>query len=118
MHIKEQGVKAALAIKPHTDPKILDEYIDLVDMILIMTVEPGFGGQSLIASALDNARYAKTLIEKSGRTVLLEADGGIKASNAKDVAEAGIEVLVAGSAVFGADDYQQAIEDIRSTAQA
>lgn len=117
-YIKERGVKAALAIKPHTDPKILDSYIDLVDMILVMTVEPGFGGQSLITSALDNARYAKTLIEKSGRSILLEADGGIKASNAKDVAEAGIEILVAGSAVFGATDYQEAINGIRSAAKA
>lgn len=118
IRIKERGVKAALAIKPHTDPAILDDYIDLVDMILIMTVEPGFGGQSLITSALDNARYAKRLIEKSGRPILLEADGGIKASNAKDVAEAGVEVLVAGSAVFGADDYRKAIADIRSSAKA
>lgn len=114
--IKEHAVKAALAIKPHTDPKILDEYIDLVDMILIMTVEPGFGGQSLITSALDNARYAKALIEKSGRNILLEADGGIKASNAKEVSEAGVEILVAGSAVFGATDYRDAIESIRSAA--
>ena len=115
--IKENGVKAALAIKPHTDPKILDDYIDLVDMILIMTVEPGFGGQSLITSALDNARYAKKLIEKSGKSILLEADGGIKAANAKEVAAAGVEVLVAGSAVFGANDYRKAIGEIRSAAQ-
>ena len=117
-YIKERGVKATLAIKPHTDPKILDDYIDLVDMILIMTVEPGFGGQSLITSALDNARYAKALIEKSGREILLEADGGIKAANAKTVADAGVEVLVAGSAVFCADDYRKAIEDIRFAAEA
>ena len=116
-HIKKNDVKAALAIKPHTDPRILDDYIDLVDMILIMTVEPGFGGQSLITSALDNARYAKALIERSGREILLEADGGIKAANAKDVADAGVEVLVAGSAVFSTDDYQKAIEAIRSSAQ-
>lgn len=116
--IKEHGVKAALAIKPHTDPAILRDYIDLVDMILIMTVEPGFGGQSLIESALDNARYAKKLIEESGRNILLEADGGIKASNAKEVADAGVEILVAGSAVFGKDDYKKAIEEIRTSAEA
>ena len=112
--IKERGVKAALAIKPYTDPSVLDAYIDLVDMILIMTVEPGFGGQALIPSALDNARYAKKLIEKSGRTILLEADGGIKASNAQEVAAAGVEILVAGSAVFGADDYESAIRAIKN----
>ena len=118
IYIKEHGVKAALAIKPHTDPAVLDDYIDLVDMILIMTVEPGFGGQSLIESALDNARYAKALIERSGRSILLEADGGIKAANAKTVADAGVEILVAGSAVFCADNYKTAIEDIRSAATA
>ncbi len=117
-HIKKLGTNAALAIKPHTDPKILEDYLDLVDMILIMTVEPGFGGQSLIVSALENARYARTLIEKSGRNILLEADGGINASNAKDIADAGVEILVAGSAVFGATDYQKAINEIRSAAQA
>lgn len=116
--IKERGVKAALAIKPHTDPSVLDAYIDLVDMILIMTVEPGFGGQALIPSALDNARYAKRLIEKSGREILLEADGGIKASNAREVAAAGVEILVAGSAVFGADDYESAIRSIQNAALA
>ena len=97
---------------------MLDDYIDLVDMILIMTVEPGFGGQSLIESALDNARYAKALIECSGRSILLEADGGIKAANAGTVADAGVEILVAGSAVFCADNYKTAIEDIRSAATA
>ena len=115
-YIKAHGVKAALAIKPHTDPRILDDYIDLLDMILIMTVEPGFGGQSLIPEALDNARYAKTLIDRSGREILLEADGGIKASNAHLLSEAGVEVLVAGSAVFCANDYRKAIEDIRNSA--
>ena len=115
-YIKAHGVKAALAIKPHTDPRILDDYIDLLDMILIMTVEPGFGGQSLIPEALDNARYAKTLIDRSGREILLEADGGIKASNAHLLSGAGVEVLVAGSAVFCANDYRKAIEDIRNSA--
>jgi ribulose-phosphate 3-epimerase len=115
-YIKAHGVKAALAIKPHTDPRILDDYIDLLDMILIMTVEPGFGGQALIPEALDNARYAKALIDRSGREILLEADGGIKASNAHLLSEAGVEVLVAGSAVFCANDYRKAIEDIRNSA--
>lgn len=114
-YIKAHGVKAALAIKPHTDPHILDDYIDLLDMILIMTVEPGFGGQALIPEALDNARYAKALIDRSGREILLEADGGIKASNAHLLSEAGVEVLVAGSAVFCANDYRKAIEDIRNS---
>ena len=114
--IHAHGIKAALAIKPHTDPAIVKDYLDTLDMVLIMMVEPGFGGQSLIESALDNARYVKELIAKSGRKILLEADGGIKASNAKTVADAGIEVLVAGSAVFCAEDYQKAISEIRQAA--
>ncbi|MBR2988016.1 MAG: ribulose-phosphate 3-epimerase [Clostridia bacterium] len=116
LYIKERGVKAALAIKPHTDPHVLDQYIDIVDMILIMTVEPGFGGQSLIPEALENARYAKKLILQSGRDILLEADGGIKSSNADTVVKAGVDILVAGSAVFGASDYEKAIKDIRISA--
>jgi len=116
LRIKSHGVKAALAIKPHTDPAIIKDYLPLLDMVLIMTVEPGFGGQSLIESALDNARYVKKLIAESSRDILIEADGGIKASNARLVSEAGVEVLVAGSAVFCADDYQKAIADIRTAA--
>ncbi|MBQ7364729.1 MAG: ribulose-phosphate 3-epimerase [Clostridia bacterium] len=115
-YIKQHGVKAALAIKPHTDPKILNDYIDLVDMILIMTVEPGFGGQALIPEALENARYAAALIKQSGRNILLEADGGIKASNAASVAASGVEILVAGSAVFCADDYRTAIDTLKNAA--
>ena len=116
-YIRSKGIKAALAIKPHTDPGIIKEYLDQLDMVLIMTVEPGFGGQSLIESALDNARYVRKLIDESGKPILLEADGGIKASNANKVAAAGIEVLVAGSAVFCAEDYQKAIEAIRLSAE-
>lgn len=116
-YIRSKGIKAALAIKPHTDPSIIKEYLDQLDMVLIMTVEPGFGGQSLIESALDNARYVRKLIDESGKPILLEADGGIKASNANKVAAAGIEVLVAGSAVFCAEDYQKAIEAIRISAE-
>ncbi len=113
-YIRQKGVKSALAIKPHTDPTLLDAYIDLVDMILIMTVEPGFGGQSLIPKAIENARYARSLIDRSGRKILLEADGGIKKETAKAVKDAGVDILVAGSAVFGKEDYQRAIEEIRN----
>ena len=116
LKIRSHGIKAALAIKPHTDPSIIEKYLPLLDMVLIMTVEPGFGGQSLIESALDNARYVRNLIDQSGLPILLEADGGIKASNANMVSDAGVNVIVAGSAVFCADDYKKAISDIRSAA--
>lgn len=114
--IRAHGIKAALAIKPHTDPRIIEKYLDLLDMVLIMTVEPGFGGQALIESALENARYVRKLIDSSGRRILLEADGGIKAANARAVAAAGVEILVAGSAVFGAENYAEAIASIRAAA--
>lgn len=114
--IRAHGIMAALAIKPHTDPRIIEKYLDLLDMVLIMTVEPGFGGQALIESALENARYVRKLIDSSGRRILLEADGGIKAANARAVAAAGVEILVAGSAVFGAENYAEAIASIRAAA--
>ena len=92
-------------------------YLDIVDMVLVMTVEPGFGGQSLIRSALEKATLIKKIIKSGCRSdILIEADGGIKASNAADVAACGVDILVAGSAVFGADDYKTAIDEIRRNA--
>lgn len=115
-NIRLGGAKAAVAIKPATPPCIAEKYLDIVDMVLVMTVEPGFGGQALIESSLDNARRLKERIAASHRSVLIEADGGIKASNAAKVADAGVDILVAGSAVFGAPDYKSAIESIRKSA--
>lgn len=112
-YIRSKGVRAAISIKPKTDPRVLDEFIGLVDMILIMTVEPGFGGQKLIPETLENIRYAARLIKEHNPACLLEADGGITAENAKDVISAGANVIVAGSAVFKADDYKEAIKKLR-----
>ena len=112
-HIKSKGVKASLSIKPNTDPSVLDEYAEMLDMILIMTVEPGFGGQKLIPRTLESVEYAAKLIEKKNPSCLLEVDGGITADNACDAIHAGANVLVAGSSVFKADDYKAAIDSLR-----
>ena len=113
-YIRSKGVKASLSIKPNTDPSVLDEFIDILDMILIMSVEPGFGGQKFITHTLDNIKYAAKLIKDRNPACLLEVDGGISVENAGDVIAAGANVIVAGSAIFRSDDYRSAIEGIRS----
>lgn len=112
-YIKSKGVKCSLAIKPNTDPAVLNEYADILDMILIMTVEPGFGGQKLIPHTLEKVKYAAELINSRNPSCLLEVDGGITADNACDAIHAGANVLVAGSSVFKFDDYRTAIESLR-----
>ncbi len=109
-YIKQNGVKAGITIKPATKPDVLSEFTDIVDQILIMTVEPGFGGQSFIPSTLDNIRAARKLIEASGRNIDLEVDGGITLANLKTVTDAGANVIVAGSAVFKAPDIAEAVK--------
>ncbi len=112
-YIRSKGVKSALAIKPKTDPDEVKKYLPYTDMILVMTVEPGFGGQSIILDAIENARYIRKLVDESDYDIEIEADGGIKASNAHLLTDAGVEILVAGSAVFSQDDYKKAIDEIR-----
>lgn len=115
-YIKSKGVKASISIKPKTDPYVLEKYLPYVDMILIMSVEPGFGGQSFIPSALESTRVAKKLVEESGRDIDIEIDGGIGAGNIASVAEAGANVIVAGSSIFGAPDMKAAVIALREAA--
>ncbi|MCC2625939.1 MAG: ribulose-phosphate 3-epimerase [Burkholderiales bacterium] len=110
---KDLGLKAGLAINPGTPLSYVEANIDYLDMILLMSVNPGFGGQSFIPSILDKIRQARTLIDKSGRDIILEVDGGIKADNIADVAKAGANAFVMGSAIFGAEDYEQTFSTIR-----
>lgn len=98
--IHELGVKASVSIKPQTDVDVLKEYIDDVDMILLMTVEPGFGGQKYIDAVTDKIRAVRRMITESGRDIMLEVDGGVYADNMHVVLEAGADVIVCGSAVF------------------
>ncbi|MGY6588786.1 MAG: ribulose-phosphate 3-epimerase [Wenzhouxiangella sp.] len=111
--IRECGCQAGLVFNPATPLDVLDWVIDKVDLVLIMSVNPGFGGQAFIPSALDKLRRARQIIDQSGRAIRLEVDGGVKPNNAADVIEAGADTLVAGSAIFGADDYAQVIRQLR-----
>jgi ribulose-phosphate 3-epimerase len=111
--IREHGCRAGLVFNPATPLDVLDWVMDKVDLVLIMSVNPGFGGQSFIPSALDKLRRARERIDASGRAIRLEVDGGIKPDNAGDVIRAGADTLVAGSAIFGADDYAGVIRRMR-----
>ena len=111
--IKSRGVKAGLVFNPATPLHYLDYVIDKVDMILVMSVNPGFGGQAFIPAALDKLRAARAIIDKSGRDIRLEVDGGVKVDNIRAIAEAGADTFVAGSAIFNAPDYEEVITKMR-----
>ncbi|MDO9403252.1 MAG: ribulose-phosphate 3-epimerase [Polaromonas sp.] len=111
--IKAKGCKAGLVFNPATPLDVLDWVIDDIDLILIMSVNPGFGGQSFIESALRKVEQARALIDASGRDIRLEVDGGIKTDNIAQVAAAGADTFVAGSAIFGKPDYKAVIDAMR-----
>ena len=101
--IKKAGMKPALSIKPKTPVSEIEEYLPMVDMLLIMSVEPGFGGQKLIPETVDKVRELRSIIDKKGLDVLIEIDGGINLENVQEIVSAGVDIIVAGSAVFGGD---------------
>ena len=111
--IRDQGCKAGLVFNPATPLDYLDHVMDKVDLVLIMSVNPGFGGQSFIASALAKVREVRKRIDASGRDIWLEVDGGIKADNIAKVAAAGADTFVAGSAIFGDKDRAGAVRRLR-----
>jgi len=111
--IKARGVKAGLSFNPAEPLHVLDHLIDDIDLILIMSVNPGFGGQSFIDSALRKIEAARKRIQASGRDIRLEVDGGIKTDNIRRVADAGADTFVAGSAIFGKPDYKSVIDTMR-----
>lgn len=108
--IHDHGCKAGLVFNPATPLDYLHYVIDKVDMILLMSVNPGFGGQSFIPAALDKLREARRLIDDSGRSIRLEIDGGVKVDNIAEIAAAGADTFVAGSAIFGSKDYAATID--------
>lgn len=112
--MEANGVKKAVALRPITSAKAVLPYIEQLDMVLVMTVEPGFGGQKFIESQLDTIREVRSIIDRYNPGCELEADGGISPANAKTVAEAGATVLVAGSAVYGAENPAKAIEMLKA----
>jgi len=112
--IKEhKGIKAAVSLNPATSLSSLDYILEDLDMVLIMSVNPGFGGQTFIPSALDKIRTLRKLIDERGLKTKIEVDGGVKPDNATEIIKAGADILVAGSAIFGMKDYAAAIRGIR-----
>ena len=116
--IKDHGCKAGLVFNPATPLSHLDHVMDEVDLILIMSVNPGFGGQKFIPGALDKLRAARRRIAESGRDIWLEVDGGVKIDNIADIARAGADTFVAGSAIFETSDYAATIRALRAAASA
>jgi ribulose-phosphate 3-epimerase len=112
--IRDSGCKSGLVFNPATPLDILRHVIDKVDMVLLMSVNPGFGGQSFIPSALDKLRRARQIIDDSEYDIRLEIDGGVKVDNIREIAEAGADTFVAGSAIFGSDDYKKTIDAMRT----
>src|SRR5438477_6450781 len=113
--IRTEGCKAGLVFNPATSLSFLDHVMDKVDLVLIMSVNPGFGGQAFIPTALDKVREVRRRIEASGRDIWLEVDGGVKADNIAAIAKAGADTFVAGSAVFGGKDRGEAIGRLRAS---
>ena len=111
--IRSLGKKAAISVKPNTPVEAVYPYLELCDMVLVMTVEPGFGGQSLIPETLEKVKALKAEIDKRGLDIDIQVDGGINEKNAPEARAAGANVLVAGSAVFKAEDRRAAIDAIR-----
>ncbi len=115
-HIKGLGMKAGVALNPHTPVALLEDIIQELDLVVIMSVNPGFGGQKFIRHSLKKIADAKAMIERSGSKALIEVDGGVDMNTAPEVLKAGANVLVAGSAVFKAPSPKQAISDLKSVA--
>ena len=112
--IREGGCKAGLVFNPATPLHYIDHVMDKLDMILLMSVNPGFGGQKFIPGTLDKLREARKRIDTSGRNIRLEIDGGVKTDNIREIAEAGADTFVAGSAIFNTDDYKATIDRMRA----
>ena len=112
--IRSQGCQAGLVLNPGTPIEVLDWVLDELDLVLLMSVNPGFGGQAFIPSTLDKLRRVRERIDRSGRAIRLEIDGGVKADNIGEIAAAGADTFVAGSAIFNAPDYAEVIARMRA----
>ena len=112
--IKAQGCQAGVVLNPATPVEVLDWVLDELDLVLLMSVNPGFGGQAFIPSTLDKLRQVRERIDASGRPIRLEVDGGVKPDNIEQIAAAGADTFVAGSAIFGKPDYRAVIDEMRA----
>lgn len=111
--IHAAGMKAGVTLNPHTPVNVLEDIIQDVDMVLLMTVNPGFGGQKFIEHSIDKVRRLRQLIQQTGSHALIEVDGGVNGNTGKRLVEAGVDVLVAGSYVFGADQPEERIKELK-----
>lgn len=110
---RNRGIRPAIALNPHTSEKVLEYILEDIDMVLIMSVNPGFGGQKFIPSALTKIKRTKELIERRNPACLIEVDGGVSNQNIHSLKEAGVDIVVAGSYIFGANDYESAIKSLK-----
>ncbi len=111
--IRSYGIKPAIVLNPHTRPEDIEFLLEDLDMVLLMSVNPGFGGQKFIPSVVEKAKRLKELCQKRNPDCLIEVDGGVNDKNIHDLKEAGVDVVVAGSYVYGADDYSEAIRSLQ-----
>lgn len=114
-YLKENNIKVGLSIKPNTKVEELYEYLPLIHLVLIMTVEPGYGGQKLIPETIDKVKKLKTYIDENNLDIDIEVDGGINLENKEKLKDAGANIIVAGSAIIGAEDFKMAIAKIKET---
>jgi ribulose-phosphate 3-epimerase len=112
--VKDKGCQCGLVLNPATPLSVLDWTLEKLDMVLLMSVNPGFGGQAFIPAVLDKLRRTREMIDRSGRDVRLEIDGGVKVDNIGEIAAAGADTFVAGSALFGSADYRETISRMRA----
>ena len=114
--IKAEGMKAGVALNPHTNVSVLEDCINDIDLVCIMSVNPGFGGQSFIENTYKKIKQLKEIITKNNASTLIEVDGGVTSKNAKQLADAGADILVAGSFIFNSENPIQTIEELKKTA--
>jgi len=113
--IKEKGIKAGVSLNPATPLNLVEEILHEIDLLLIMSVNPGFGGQQFIPASIDKIKRAKSMVLKTGSKALVEVDGGVKLENAREIVQAGADILVMGSAFFGEKDYEQFMEKLKKS---
>jgi ribulose-phosphate 3-epimerase len=111
--IRSYGIKPAITLNPHTPPSSIEYLLEDLDMVLLMSVNPGFGGQKFIPSVLQKAKELKAMIEAKGLKTLIEVDGGVNAENVRELEKAGVDIVVAGNYVFSASSYKEAIESLK-----
>ena len=114
-HIKSFGIKAGVVVNPATSLSLLEEILGDIDLVLLMSVNPGFGGQKFIPAVIDKIEYLREILEKSGSDVEVQVDGGIKVDNAAEIVSAGTDILVVGSGIFSTDNYKSTIMKLKNT---